>query len=379
METERAKSNEVNQAYSTSGGSGLNASAQNGNNYLPDYVEPPDDPANMDDPANPDDPANMDDMANMDDLDSDGSDSYSTTPKYRIGTVSRLTGLSADVVRVWERRYGAIRPRRSDGGSRLYSDEDITRLRRLRQAVELGHAIGQVARLPEAELHKLSARQRAMVSTGLNESDPYALTRERFINAVDRFDIATADDEISRAATLYPPRTIVTNIVSPILREIGERWAHRDFGIAQEHIATNLLRNLLSSLFRLYPPGEAAETIVLATTAGERHEFGILISALIAATRGWRVVYLGVDLPASEIVRTVRSVRSRILALSIVNPITNLTTEELRTIATGLPQNTKVWIGGAEALRQRNLIERINGIEWTLIRDSEELDDRLKR
>lgn len=301
---------------------------------------------------------------------------FSTTPKYRIGTVSRLTGLSADVVRVWERRYGAITPQRSDGGSRLYSDADIARLRKLRQAVELGHAIGQVARLPETELESLSSRQNTVATIHEVNADPYAQTRARFIEAIDRFDVVVADNEITRAATLYPPRVIVKNIVSPILQEIGERWAHRDFGIAQEHIATNLLRNLLSSLFRLYPPDDAAETIVLATTAGERHEFGILISALIAATRGWRVVYLGTDLPATEIIRTVRSVRARVLALSVVNSLNPNNGDELNLIATSLPQNTRVWIGGAEANRYRQLIERA---DWIHIRDTEDLEDRLKR
>jgi DNA-binding transcriptional MerR regulator len=301
---------------------------------------------------------------------------YSNTPKYRIGTVSRLTGLSADVVRVWERRYGAISPQRSEGGSRLYSDADIARLRRLRQAVDMGHAIGQVARLPESELDTLSNRNVSLTAAGQAEADPYAQTRSRFIEAINRFDVVTADEEIRKAATLFPPRIIVKNIVSPILQEIGERWAHRDFGIAQEHIATNLLRNLLSSLFRLYPPDDEAETIVLATTNGERHEFGILIAALIAATRGWRVIYLGTDLPATEIIRTVKSVKARVLAISVVNSLNPLTGDELNLIAASLPQNTRVWIGGAEANRYRSIIERS---DWVHIHDSEELEDRLKR
>lgn len=301
--------------------------------------------------------------------------SYSNTPKYRIGAVSRLTGLSADVVRVWERRYGAIKPQRSDGGSRLYSDADIARLRRLRQAVEMGHAIGQVAKLPESELDSLSSRNREAYSTIDETGDPYKQTISRFLEAVSRMDVVSADDEISRAATLYPPRVIVKNIVIPVLIEIGNRWAHRDFGIAQEHIATNLIRNLLSSLFRLYPPDASAETIVLATTSGERHEFGILTSALIAATRGWRVVYLGTELPANEIVRTARIVKARVLAISVVtqNPQAY---EEMKTIAENIPSQTRVWVGGAEALKHRDWFERV---DWILVRDLEDLDDRLKR
>lgn len=316
----------------------------------------------------------------MTDQDTSTTD-YSSIPKYRIGTVSRLTGLSSDVVRVWERRYKAISPQRSDGGSRLYSDTDIARLRRLRQAVELGHAIGQVAKLPDQELEALAGKHRATFaignsSSGQEASNPHKITRERFLEAITRMDVIAADEEINRAATLYPPRVIVKNIVAPLLEEIGERWAHRDFGIAQEHVATNLIRNLLSSLFRLYPPDETAETIVMATPEGERHEFGILIGALIAATRGWRVVYLGVDLPAKEIVYTAKITKARVLALSVISQQTAQTAEELRAIADSLPAHTRVWIGGADAQNHRTLIEQAN---WILIRDIEDLDDRLKR
>jgi DNA-binding transcriptional MerR regulator len=300
----------------------------------------------------------------------------STTPKYRIGTVSRLTGLSADVVRVWERRYEAIKPQRSEGGSRLYSDADIARLRRLRQAVELGHAIGQVAKLPEKELENISAKHRSLLTVHQSSADPYETTRERFLEAITRMDVIAADEEISRAATLYPPRVVVKNIVAPLLTEIGNRWAHRDFGIAHEHIATNLIRNLLSALFRLYPPEESAETIILATPAGERHEFGILLSALIAATRGWRVIYLGTDLPANEIIRTARIAKARVLALSVVNELDGQTSDQLKAIADHLPSQTRVWIGGSEAPKYRDLIERAN---WILVHDLEDLDDRLKR
>lgn len=321
---------------------------------------------------------------------------YDSLPKYKIGAVSRLTGLSADVVRVWERRYKAIIPQRSDGGSRLYCDSDIARLRKLRQAVELGHAIGQIAKLPNEELEKLAGKHRATFAISnkldgqnsgqiagttteldrLQIGDPHEVARERFLEAIARMDVVTADEEIHRAATLYPPRVIIKNIVAPLLEEIGERWAHRDFGIAHEHVATNLIRNLLSSLFRLYPPDEAADTIVLSTPLGERHEFGILIGALIAATRGWRVVYLGTDLPASEIVRTIKLTKARVLVLSVLSPQNLQIADELQALATQLPQNTRVWIAGTDAQNHRPLIEQAN---WILVRDFEDLDDRLKR
>lgn len=299
----------------------------------------------------------------------------SETPKYRIGAVSRLTGLSADVVRVWERRYNAIRPHRSEGGSRLYSDSDIARLRRLRQAVEVGHAIGQVAKLPDHELEHLAVAQRAVRATEKN-ADPHELLQANFLSAIERMDVVAADLEISRAATLYPPRVLVKSIVAPLLTEIGQRWAHQEFGIANEHIASNLIRGLLSSLFRLYPPEASAETIVMATPQGERHEFGLLLAALYAVTRGWRVVYLGTDLPAAEIARTVKLTKARVLALSLVAPSTESMGSELLALAQQVSPLTRVWLGGNEAYSHRDLIEHA---DWILIRDLEDLDDRLKR
>jgi DNA-binding transcriptional MerR regulator len=298
----------------------------------------------------------------------------STMPKYRIGVVSRLTGLSTDVVRVWERRYQAIKPPRSEGGSRLYSDAEVARLRKLRQAVEMGHAIGQVAKLPDGELDTLSARQTSHKAEQ-GGADPYGASRGRFLEAIARMDVIAADEEIHRAATLFPPRVIIKQIVSPLLEEIGARWAHQEFGIAHEHIATNLIRNLLSSMFRLYPPDERAETAVFATPADERHEFGILISALIAATRGWRVVYLGTDLPAKEIIRTVRLSKARLLVMSVLTA-NDATGEELQSVAGQLPAMAQVWLGGGDAPKFRELCERAH---WRLIRDFEDLDERLIR
>lgn len=299
-------------------------------------------------------------------------------PKFRIGTVSRLTGLSADVVRVWERRYAAIQPRRSEGGSRLYSDADISRLRQLRQAVETGHAIGQVARMTDEELARLvlPTRSHPEVVAPLDMQDPHALLREKFLLAVSNLDVIAADLEISRAATLFPPRELVKHIVAPLLAEIGARWAHQEFGVAHEHIASNLIRGLLSSLFRLYPPEPLAESMVLATPQGERHEFGILLVALHALTRGWRVIYLGVDLPATEIARTVKLTKARVLALSLAAPVNLELKQELSQLAQQISPLTRVWIGGSEAPQYKEIIEQA---QWVLFSDLDELGDRLKQ
>lgn len=298
-------------------------------------------------------------------------DSVSVTPKYLIGRVTKLTGLSVDVVRVWERRYGAVQPARSDGGTRLYSDADILRLRRLRQAVDGGHSISQAARLSETELDGLIADAQPSIEA----ADPYRAVRERFIEAVRTMDVVAADQELARAATLFPARELAKQIVAPILDEVGERWAHKEFGVAHERLASWLLRSMLGSLFRLYPAVGNADTIVLATPAGERHEFGVLLAGLLAAAHGWRVVCLGTDVPSNEIANAVRLTDARVLVLSLATAHPGID-EELASISRLVPVSTRVWIGGREAARHRNLINRMN---WILIADLEELDDRLRR
>jgi DNA-binding transcriptional MerR regulator len=293
-------------------------------------------------------------------------ESASLTPKYLIGTVTKLTGLSADVVRVWERRYGAVRPARSGGGTRLYSDADILRLRRLSQAVQRGHSISQAATLSEDELDEMIAGTQQSV----DGVDPYRAARERFIKAVQTLDATAADRELTRAATLFPTREMVKNIIEPILRDVGDR----ELSAAQEHVASWLLRNMLGSLFRLYPPSENANTLVLAAPAVERDEFGLLLAALLAATHGWRVIYLGADLAAAEIANAVRLANARVLLLSLATEYASIG-EKLAAISKLVPGSTRVWLGGREAPRYREFIDRAN---WILVRDLEDLDDRLK-
>lgn len=298
-------------------------------------------------------------------------DVVSVTPKYLIGTVTKLTGLSIDVVRVWERRYGAVRPARSDGGTRLYSDADVLRLTRLRQAVDKGFGIGQVARFSETELDEVIGETRQLVEA----TDPFGALRKRFLDAIQIMDVVAAEQELARAATLFSTRELVKNIVAPALKEAGEKCSRGEFGTAHVRLASGLLRNLVSSLLRLYPASVNGQAIVLATPARERYEFDLLLAALLAATQGWQVVYLGVDLPAPEIAQAVRLTNARVLMLS-VSAANSVIDDELREISDVLPISTRVWIGGEGAASHRAVIERAN---WVLVRNLEELDDMLKR
>lgn len=299
----------------------------------------------------------------------DGTESV--TPKYLIGAVTKLTGLSIDVVRIWERRYGAVRPARSGGGTRLYSDADIQRLRRLHRAVEKGYGIGQAARLSESELEEMIADGQP----SLDPEDPYRPVRERFLEAIQTMDVVAADHELSRAASLFPVRELVKRIAMPILEDLTRRRVHNEFGIAQERVASGLLRSMLGSLFRLYLPSGNPDTVVLATPAGEHRDSELLPGALLAAAHGWRVVYLGADLPAAEVALALRLTNARVLILTVSTPRVGID-QELNSISKQVAGSARVWIGGSEALKHRPFIDRAN---WVLLRDLEDLDDRLRR
>jgi methanogenic corrinoid protein MtbC1 len=204
-------------------------------------------------------------------------------------------------------------------------------------------------------------------------ADPYLAVRERFIEAVGAMDVVAADQELARAATLFPVREVVKQIIAPIFDQVGERRSEKEFGVAHERLASGLLRNLMGSLFRLCSISDDAETIVLATPAGERNEFGSLLAALLGAAHGWRVVFLGAGVPAAEIANAVRLTNARVLSLSLDTGHI-VAHQELEAVSRLLPVSTRVWISGTEAAKHRDLMARAN---WIFVHDLERLDDLL--
>jgi MerR family transcriptional regulator, light-induced transcriptional regulator len=265
--------------------------------------------------------------------------------RYPIRAVAKMTGISLDTLRAWERRYKAVVPERSNRG-RQYGTADIERLRVLSQLVQKGHAIGGIAALTDAELGRL------LLEPG-NRPLPEAAEKDLIrpvMAAIDAFDASAAGEELNRLAATLAPRQLVYDVVVPMMRTVGERWHSGDLSIAQEHLVTQTLRNLLGSMIRLFQSatanGNSIPRIVFATPAGESHEFGILSSAMLAAMNGLRLVYLGPDLPAREIVEAARRVSARAVVLGVT--VMNASTEdEVRNLARQLPENTSFWIGGS--------------------------------
>ncbi len=267
-------------------------------------------------------------------------------PRYRIGAVAHQTGIPVETLRIWERRYRVVTPERSPRGGRLYSHAHVARLRRIKLLVERGHAIGQVASLDDAQIQALLDR----AGTAPAGSDLREL-RAHFIAAIEKLDARAAQQMLGRAALLLGPRALVLELVVPLLQEIGDRWAAGVTRVAHEHVASAVVRTVLGSLLATQPSGRVPRTMVVATPAGEQHEMGALLAALLAAVAGWDVVYLGPNLPAEEILAAARTGGAAAVAVSIVNLAESSEAAKacIATLAEVLPRSVALLVGGAGA------------------------------
>ena len=276
--------------------------------------------------------------------------------RYPIRAVSKLTGIAIDTLRAWERRYGAVTPRRDDRG-RMYTDADVTRLRLLHQAVSSGHAIGRVATLSDEELRGLAPALSAPAGTPQPASATAALNLSVLDEALRKLDGAMIDREFARLAAVLPPLELVRDVLLPTLRDVGDKWDRHRGGIAHEHMISSAMRNLLGTFLRVYGGRRIPVRLLFATPSGDRHEIGILAAAMLAASQGLEVSYLGPDLPGADTIQAVASSGAQVLVLGLT--LTSLeasVTRELKVIVDGLPAHVELWIGGPGGLAHADLL-----------------------
>lgn len=272
-------------------------------------------------------------------------------PRHPIRVVVQRTGLSAPVLRAWERRYGAVEPSRSDGGQRLYSDADVRRLQLLATAVDGGRTIGLIAELDEHELQKLIDEDRE--TPVQPRGDDVAPDVERVGHALHLIDEMRTDEleqYLMRSAVELRPHELVEGLVVPLLQEVGRAWQSGQMRPSTEHIASVVIRRFLEWVSSTHQPDPEAPLAVTGTPAAQRHEFGALLAGVIAAYQGWRVRFLGPDLPAEDIAGAAEKLGASMVALSAVHPrLDPQGIEEVKKVRTLLPDSVHVVIGGAGA------------------------------
>ena len=295
---------------------------------------------------------------------------------HSIKAVAQQTGLSTHVIRVWEKRYGAVKPVRSGSNRRVYSSSEVQRLDLLHRATELGHSIGNIARLPPESLAKLLENRSITSEDGATGRTPTASDKNESISTNDtRQLVETCMDHIRNLDHLALEKVLATAMVSlghqgmlqklvaPLAFQIGEEWRLGDLKVAHEHFASAVIRTFLWSASRPFSPSDSSPNLIVATPAGQHHELGAVMVAAVARNRGWHVTYLGTCLPAAEIAGAAIQNGSKAVLLSIVYPEddTDLPAE-LRNLRKLLPNDVKILVGGRASVGYGGYLNEIGAV-----------------
>ena len=233
---------------------------------------------------------------------------------HRIHRVAKLTGLSKDVIRVWERRYGLVKPSRSSNRYREYSDEEVALLRFVKAQMEQGATIGSLA----AEGHdSLVARMRVATPVSAEDQKPHEHLLDDLMGSLDPLDKAGFERRLNGAVAVIPFEEAVQRILLPLQRRIGDLWHQGLLDIAVEHYVTKIVQQKLFSVMNQLPVNEFGPRVLIACPEGETHEIGAQAVAYIAATKGCHVYYLGPNLPSSDLVTFCEKIKPDLVLLSL--------------------------------------------------------------
>ena len=227
----------------------------------------------------------------------------------RIGELSKRSGVSPDLLRAWERRYGLLQPVRSAGGLRLYTPADVERVRVMRRHIADG--------LAAAEAAALALRAGVGDAATAMALRPEAV-RDELADALDRYDEPRAQAILDRLLAVASVDMLLSEVVLPYLRELGERWRGGEASVAQEHFASSVVRGRLLGLARGWGLG-LGPTAVLACLPEEQHDLGLIAFGLALRSRGWRVVYLGTDSPIETVAEVARQLDPSLVVLTAVS------------------------------------------------------------
>ncbi len=295
-------------------------------------------------------------------------DETDNSGQYLISTVAKRSGVKSERVRAWERRYQAVTPSRTVGGHRLYTDLDIARLKLLNVATKHGHSISQIARLSLDELNCLVRGEEKLQflvaqpeSTDTAEKQTLAQAyMAKCFAAVTAFDAVALESYFENAVVELGTDAFIEHLLTPLLNKIGERWKTGELRPVHEHMVSAIIRSLTYILRNNAPLAATAPSMVVSTPIGQMHELGALLAAIMAEIKGWRVTYLGANLPAEEIAAAVKFTAARAVTLSISFATDDLVIpKELRRLKKLCGCDVALIVGGRAAGHYHALLEEI--------------------
>lgn len=268
------------------------------------------------------------------------------TGALRIGEFARRVGISPELLRAWERRYDLLQPIRTEGGFRLYTEDDAHRVERMKQALDEGLSAAEAAR------HALA--QERSVERALDGA------RERLLSAAHAYDEAALQAVVDEALAGFSLEAVLRELILPVLRELGEEWERGTLEVGQEHFASNLIRERLLALARLWGRG-GGPLAILACAPGERHDIGLIAFGLVLRSRGWRILFLGADTPLATLGKTVAATNPRLVVVaSLDSALLEAGSAELRKLGRTAPLVLS-GSGASEELCARLRLDRLDG------------------
>lgn len=297
---------------------------------------------------------------------------------YRIQVAAELTGVPEGLLRAWERRYGLVKPKRTAGGFRAYTEEDIEVLKRVKRLTEEGVAIAEASRLAQGIRRELrGAEPKPQPSAALREGptppgEQLSQWGEQLLQAAEQNDQTLADAVLDQAFAALHPLEVFDQVLVPTLRELGLRWHRKELTVAQEHLVSQAIRVRLFALVHSLPQGRRSH-LLCACFPAEDHELGLLGFALRARYAGFRVTYLGARTPVDELVRMAKECGAKAVALSTVgDPGRRAFRQVLSQVREALPSTVRLWVGGAGAESYGELCEELGALHLKTPRDWDE-------
>ena len=293
---------------------------------------------------------------------------------HRIHRVSKLTGLSKDVIRVWERRFGLLKPTRGANRYRNYSDEDVMMLRYLKEQLDGGASIGELAKLGREEL---VTRARASAPPAAAVENMFDRLLRELVSTLNPLDRETFEKRLNGAVAVVPFDEALHGILLPLQERVGQLWHDGQVSIAVEHYVTSQIQQKIFSAMNQLPVAEFGATVVVACPPGEEHDIAALAVAYQCRVRGCRVYYLGANVPIAALINLCRDVKPDLTIISFPTAQSEAKmTELIQTFVHEVSPISDLAVGGhgALALRDRFINSGIQVLE-----DFSDLETKVNR
>ncbi|MEZ4411018.1 MAG: cobalamin-dependent protein [Polyangiales bacterium] len=270
---------------------------------------------------------------------------------HSIRVASELTRIPIETLRMWERRYAFPKPsRRADNHRRVYSEEDVARLRLMAQLVERGYRPGDVVRHDARGLERLLAQVTAAEEQSVGGPAAGLAAVARILRFAKAYDVAALEAELRGAAAALGPRRFVVEFAHPLVVAVGAAWKRGELDIAHEHVLSQALRTQLRTMLSAFQDVRARPVVLLTTLPGETHELGLEMVALYLSLDAAKPRMLGAETPVDEIAAAAIALKADVVGLTVTGAMPfAAASRAVRRLTENLPRRVALWVGGAQA------------------------------